>query len=106
MQTNSKSKGKSKGKNKPPFSPQEIERAHHQMLIARLQPRGLIDPRQLKERIIWENLKALVLQIFGRSPENLAKVNSFEYEFRLAEQAENYHGSELADYIAEESKTQ
>lgn len=87
-------------------TPEEIERAHMQMLQAKLQKRNLTDPLQLKLRIIWDNLKALMLEVHGNTPENKAVAQGYEYEFKLAEQAENYYGSDVGDYVQEESKTQ
>lgn len=85
---------------------EEVEHAQMQMLVAKLRTRNLIDARQLKERIIWDNLKSLMLQAHGNTPENIAIVREYEYQFRLAEQAENQYGSEMANYIEEKSKNQ
>jgi hypothetical protein len=87
-------------------TPEEIERAQMQMLQAKLQKHNLTDPLQLKMRIIWENLKALMLEIHGRSEDNKAIAQRYEFDFKLAEQAENYYGSDLADFVKEESKSQ
>lgn len=87
-------------------TPAEIEQAQMQLLLGKLKARNLTDPRQLKERIIWDNLKVLVQQTMGEHPQNKALLQSYEYQFKLAEVAENYHGSSRADYVKEESKSQ
>lgn len=84
----------------------QIEQAQMQLLLQKLQKRSLTNPRQLKERIIWEHLKVLVLHTKGETQENKNILQGYEYQFRLAEVAENHYGSDIADFIKEESKSQ
>lgn len=85
---------------------QDIEQAQMKMLQEKLRARNLTDPRQLKERIIWDHLKMLVLEIMGKHPLNKDLVDRYEFQFKLAETAENYHGSSRADYVKEQAKSQ
>lgn len=50
---------------------------------------GLQKPKQIKQRIIWNHLKALVLAQF---PEGAKKLESFEHEFRTCEVEQKKEG--------------
>lgn len=88
------------------LTPRQLEQAQLQMLQAKLEARKLTDPRQLKDRIIWDNLRSLMLHILGDTPDNRLTVQRFEYEFKLAETAENYYDTDQAQYVREEAKSQ
>jgi hypothetical protein len=50
---------------------------------------GLSTPNQVKQRIMWNNIKALVTHAFGKSPENDRLMARYESEWKEAEKEEN-----------------
>lgn len=46
---------------------------------------NLKSPRQIKERILWNNLKAVVQLLYGDSPTNRAKLQQFEHDWKACE---------------------
>lgn len=52
---------------------------------------GVSTPEQLKQRIIWNNLKALITAAFpSDDPENIQLLKKYESEFRIAELEEQF----------------
>jgi hypothetical protein len=49
---------------------------------------GLQKPRQIKLRIIWNHIQALVISVHGDTPANLRKLKHYDLHFRVAELAE------------------
>ena len=50
---------------------------------------GLLQPDQVKLRIIWNNVKALVTQQYGPDQQNDQLLKRYEQDFKAAETEEN-----------------
>jgi hypothetical protein len=53
----------------------------------------LTSPKQIKDRIIWNHLKAITRQLFGDGPENSTRLRKYEQQWILCEQEENKKGA-------------
>jgi hypothetical protein len=49
---------------------------------------GLEKPSQIKLRIIWNHVQALVISVHGNTPGNLRKLKRYDLHFRTAELAD------------------
>jgi hypothetical protein len=49
---------------------------------------GLQKPRQIKMRIIWNHVQAIMINLYGDSPENLRKLRRYDLHFTVAENAD------------------
>jgi hypothetical protein len=49
---------------------------------------GLVTPTQIKQRIIWNNLKALIAHHYGNDPQNDLIMQRYECDWRAAEAEE------------------
>jgi hypothetical protein len=49
-------------------------------------------PEQIKMRIIWNHMQALVVNVAGDNPDNLRKLKRYDIQFRLCEDFEKNEG--------------
>ncbi len=50
---------------------------------------GVTNPRQIKEKIMWKHIMALVLAVAGNTAANAKKLKQYNLHFVQAEKAEN-----------------
>lgn len=49
---------------------------------------GLTTTQQVKERILWDNLKAIIINLYGDDPQNRKILDRYQSEWKACEKEE------------------